>query len=80
MNIFCDRLKFGSTAALNSRTGQNKGRYPKKDLLLLLSLLFQPNNFLRILKSAKISKAEKETVNQTCPKSILQTIQLIINL
>ena len=27
MGIFCDMLKFGSTAALDCRTGQNKGRY-----------------------------------------------------
>ena len=36
MNIFCDRLKFGSTAALDCHTGQNKDRYCKKELLLLL--------------------------------------------
>ena len=39
MGVFCDRLKFGSTAALNCRTSQNKGRYCKKELLLLLILL-----------------------------------------
>ena len=31
MCVFCDRLKFGSTAALDCRTGQNKGRYHEKD-------------------------------------------------
>ena len=36
MGIFCDRLKFSSTAALHSRTGQNKGRTCKKQLLVLL--------------------------------------------
>ena len=41
MGVFCDRLKFGSTAALDCRTGQNKGSYPKKELLLLLVLLFE---------------------------------------
>ena len=30
MGIFCDRLKFGSTAALDCPTGQNKGRYHEK--------------------------------------------------
>ena len=34
-------LKFGSTAALNCCTGQNKGRNRKKELLLLLVSLFQ---------------------------------------
>ena len=29
MGVFCDRLKFGSTAALDCRTGLNKGRYCK---------------------------------------------------
>jgi hypothetical protein len=36
MGIFCDRLKFSSTAALHSRTVQKKGRTCKKELLLLL--------------------------------------------
>ena len=31
MGVFCDRLKLGSTAALDCRTGQNKGRYCKKE-------------------------------------------------
>ena len=35
MGIFCDWLKFGSAIALDCRTGQNKGRYCKKELLLL---------------------------------------------
>ena len=30
MSIFCDRLKLGSTAALDCGIGQNKGRYRKK--------------------------------------------------
>ena len=30
MGVFCDRLKFGSTVALDCRTGQNKGRYQFK--------------------------------------------------
>ena len=42
MGVFCDRLKFGSTAALDCRIGQNKGRYCKKELLLLLGSLIQP--------------------------------------
>jgi hypothetical protein len=44
IDVFCDRLKFGSTAALDCRNGQNKGRYCKKELLLLLVLLSEPNN------------------------------------
>ena len=39
MCVFCDRLKFGSTASRDCRTGQNKGRYRKQELLLLLFLL-----------------------------------------
>ena len=39
MSIFCDRLEFGSIAALACRTVQIKGRYCKKELLLLLVLL-----------------------------------------
>ena len=36
MDVFCDRPKFGSTAALDFRTtGQNKGSYRKKELLYL---------------------------------------------
>ena len=35
MGVFCDRLKFGSTAALNCPTGQNKGRYCKKKARLI---------------------------------------------
>ena len=38
MGVFCDRLKFGSTVALDCRTGQNKGRYSKKELLLVLGI------------------------------------------
>ena len=30
MGVFCDRLKFGSTTALDCRTGQNKSKYLKK--------------------------------------------------
>ena len=30
MGVICDRLKLGSTAALNCWIGQNKGRYRKK--------------------------------------------------
>jgi hypothetical protein len=44
MCVFCDRLKFGSTAALNCRSGQSKGRYCKKELLLLLVLFLMSIN------------------------------------
>ena len=36
MGVFCDNLKLCSTAALNCRTGQNKGRYCEKELSFLL--------------------------------------------
>ena len=36
MGAFCDRLELGSTAAPDHRTGQNKDRYHKKELLFLL--------------------------------------------
>ena len=36
MGLFCDKLKLGFTVALNCLTGQNKGRYYKNELLLLL--------------------------------------------
>ena len=39
MGVFCYRLKFGSTAVHDCRTGQNKGGYCKKELLFLLVLL-----------------------------------------
>ena len=39
MGIFCDRLKLGSTAALDSRTGQNKGRYCEKSALIPICLV-----------------------------------------
>ena len=32
MGVFSDRLEFGSTAALDGYTGQNNGRYGKKEL------------------------------------------------
>ena len=41
MGVIYDRLKFGSTAALDCHTGQNKDRYCKKELLLLLVSLLQ---------------------------------------
>ena len=41
MAVFCDSLKLGSTAALDCRTGQNKGRYCKKEVSFLLVLLRQ---------------------------------------
>ena len=44
MNVYCDRLKLGSTAALNCQTGQNKGRYCKKELSFLLTHLVDINH------------------------------------
>ena len=39
MGVFCDWLKLCSTAALDCRTGQNKGRYRKQERSFLLVLL-----------------------------------------
>ena len=51
--IFFDRLKLCFTAALDCRTGQNKGRYCEKELsFLLVSLLSQTTNYLLNIKLA----------------------------
>ena len=42
MAVFCDRLKLDSTAALDCRTGQNKGRYRKKKSSYSYSSLYIP--------------------------------------
>ena len=44
MGVLCDRLRLGSTVALDCRTGQDKGRYREKELLFLLVLLINPNS------------------------------------
>ena len=36
MGVYCERLNLCSTVALDCRTGQNKGRYHKKELSFLL--------------------------------------------
>ena len=46
MDVFCDRLKLGSIAALDCQTGQNKGRYHEKELLFLLVSLASTINWL----------------------------------
>ena len=61
MTIFCDMLKLGSTAALDCQTGQNKGRYCKKELLFLLVLLavllhFQYKKNTALSKHLQLSK------------------------
>ena len=43
MGVFCDSLKFGSTAALDCHTGQKKGKYCKKELLLPLVSVHSTN-------------------------------------
>ena len=63
MGVFCDRLKLGSTAALNCQTGQNRGRYRKKELLFLLVLLPDYNNKLKILLGVKLHKKFKILCN-----------------
>ena len=41
MDVFYDRPKLGSTAALDCHTGQNKCRYREKELLFLLVSMMQ---------------------------------------
>ena len=45
MGVFCDRLKLVSTAALDCRTGQNKGRYRKKRALIPTRLSLADKHF-----------------------------------
>ena len=40
MGVFCDMFKLCSTVALDSLTGQNKGRYREKELAFLLVSLY----------------------------------------
>ena len=54
MGVFCDRLKCDSTVALDCRTGQNKGRYCEKELLLLLVLMLRSYCLVYILCMAFI--------------------------
>ena len=42
MGVFCEKFNLGSTAALYCQTGFKKGRYCKKELLLLLVSLIAP--------------------------------------
>ena len=56
MGVIYDRLKFGSTAALNCRTSHNKGRYCKKELSLLQFILGwsgQKSNCLRPVQQSR---------------------------
>ena len=39
MGVFCDRLKYGSAAGLDWRSGQDKGRYCKKKALIATHLV-----------------------------------------
>ena len=39
MDVFCDRLKLGPTAALDCQTSQNKGRYRKRTALISTHLV-----------------------------------------
>ena len=50
MAVFCDRLKLGSTAALDCWTVQNKGRYRKKELEFVHTMNSQhrPDFFLSL--------------------------------
>ena len=62
MGVFLDKLIFGSTAALDCLTGQNKGIYCKKELLLLIVSLFERNtqskNGLNFQASASTKSAK----------------------
>ena len=44
MGVLCDRLKLCSTAAHNSQTGQNKGRYREQERSFLLVSLVRWNS------------------------------------
>jgi hypothetical protein len=50
MIVFCDRLKLGSTAALDCQTGKNNGRYSKKGLSFLFVSLVLEMSFTEISK------------------------------
>ena len=68
MVVFCDRLKLCSTAALDCRTGQKKGRYLKKELSFLLISLSLP-----MLKQPDACwKTFKKTLGKK-PKSLVFT-------
>ena len=67
MGVFCDIFKFGSTAALNCSTGQNKGRYRKKELFLLLLVLLQ----LTIQPQKKFFKAANSTALHHCALALV---------
>ena len=69
MGVFCNRLKLGSTAALDCQTGQNKGRYHKKELLFLLVLLYSAIGIKGILHS--------ECKDLQCRHGILSADQLM---
>ena len=51
MSVFCDRLKLCSTAALDCRTGQNKGRYRKKRALVPTCLIAFDDDFFQLFMS-----------------------------
>ena len=61
MGVFCDRLEFGSTAALDCHTGLNKGRYCEKELLLLLVSLDKFNTKKTVRCHDNVS------LNSRCP-------------
>ena len=62
MGVFLGRLNFGSTAALDYCTDQNKGRYCEKELLLLLvSLVHQHHILATVLLSTNLSGPEPLT-------------------
>ena len=64
MGIFCDRLKLGSTAGLECQIGQNKGRYLKKQLLLLLVLLMKTIRFFQ--NPIMRNQWSKSWINRSC--------------
>ena len=63
--VFCDRLKSDSTAALDCLTDQNKGRYCRKELLLLLVSL--------VLDYTKLSKLKEPEKYKSLDKNSMKT-------
>ena len=63
MCVFCDKVKFGSTAVLDCRTDQNNSRYSKIELLLLLmallELILKLSSYENLTKVTKGLKRQK---------------------
>ena len=65
--VFCDRLKFGSTAALDCRTVQNKGRYVLRKNALIATHFFG----ITVVQSYDCTMVGRK--ESRCPRFKLQT-------